>query len=91
MNLSFLLTFVFLFVLNANNGIVAMSKDQDELKLPIFDFLNIFHKKLKSDSLTKQDMQLIQFLSSIIFIRQKQIENEENSKPIVYWHLRQGR
>ena len=91
MKLSFLFTFVFLFVLNAN-VIVAMSKGQDEQILPIFDFLSIFHKKLKSDSLTKQDMQLIQFLSSVIFIRQKQIEeNEENSKPIVYWHLRQGR
>ena len=64
--------------------------------MPFFDqlltnYLAMFEKKIHSQSMTKEDINVLQYLLKLIFIRQEQIDKEEQSKPVVYWYSRQGR
>ena len=91
MKLTFLIKFIFFLTIFNSYAIDAKLRRNNDQLLSFFDFVNVFQKKIMTNSLSKLDLQVIQLMSKIISIRQKKLDDEENSKPIVYWHLRQGR
>ena len=75
----------------------VMVKAQDnKTPLPFFDqllinYLAVFEKKIQSHTMTNEDINVLQYLLKLIYIRQEQIDKEEKAKPVVYWYSRQGR
>ena len=57
----------------------------------LINYLAMFEKKIRSHTMTKEDINVLQYLLKLIFIRQEQIDKEEKAKPVFYWYSRQGR
>ncbi len=51
----------------------------------------MFQKRIDTHSMTKEDVYILENLIKLVAMRQKQIAEEEKSKPVVYWYSRQGR
>ena len=70
-----------------DDGIRSMSMF-DQL---LYGFMAMFQKRIDTHSLTKEEANILENLIKIVIMRQKQIAEEERSKPVVYWYSRQGR
>ena len=74
----------------------SVNQDTNSQSMPFVDqlldgYLKMLQKKIQSHSMVREDLRVLEFLVKLIYARQKQIEDEERNRPIVYWHLRQGR
>ena len=70
-----------------DDGIRSMSMF-DQL---LYGFMALFQKSINAHSMTKEDVNMLEHLIKLVVMRQKQIAEEERSKPVVYWYSRQGR
>ena len=91
---------IFLFALlltmaNCQKTEPSNSRENHVYKKPIDHFLdgflNIYKTKIDNQSMTPEDMKVLQYLLRLIKIRREQMDDEERTRPIVYWYLRQGR
>jgi hypothetical protein len=78
------------FVLTVVSGQKIKTSDTDSQKVekpstPVFDqllisYLNIFQRKLARNSLTQNDEKVLEFLLRLIYMRQKEIDENSNDK-----------
>ena len=95
-----IITFAFIAVMVSTHDFKTLNssvnQDNNSQSMSFVDqlldgYLKMLQKKIQSHSMVREDLRVLEFLVKLIYARQKQIEDEEQNRPVVYWHLRQGR